>query len=866
MTKRNLFYGIMLYLGMITAMSSMADAGGGGVGSGGNRPLAEEIIPVILNVRGVGRTEIDIIYRDGKAYLPVVQMFSFLKIKAEFVPEQSIVKGFFLHPDSEFVIDGTKGTVKLGKHYTSFGASDYFITDKDIFLLSTLFQPIFGLNFVYNPRKVSVSLSTTIRLPVLTIRERERRRTRLALTKIPTPSLRQDQQRLIIGAGRLDWRLNSTLAKGTTPKGSYFARLGGQLLFGDAQIQVLQQPRKSFDKEMMHGFLRYAFLNNSLVRQVILGDVVTPGLFPLVVLGGEITNRPAPRRLFFATEPLATNIGTQQDVDVYTGAGLHSFGRSAEDGSFYTEVPLLYGVNGINVNSYDAWGQERTAQFRVIVPPNILPPGEIQYSVMGGKLRNVNYQRYGAASLGWGVNSRFTIESRIEYYDISSFTRKAFTTFNAVARITHELIGEASVTPYAISTGKLSLTLPSLVGGSLTYTRYGRNYLFNPTQAVDETEIAVALPFSLDGGFMSVRGIGRQTMFRTARERAVQLGTSVQLYSIQPTLTTTYSQYEAGGVYNDLIKRWTTTATLDARLRGNFILRLLGQYNHSFKQFEFASAQFSKTFTNQIFFQLFVERTFIVQSSVIGVRVSYYFPFARLQAVAAKPTDGLYYRQSVSGSTLFSSSTGDIYFQNYPNRVGLGALVVQPFLDLNNNGQKDEGENSISRMRIRAATQTTLKRLQRLNEEQMGTLSALPYQSYTLFLEQQRLENPLWITPFTAIEVVTEPNRVRKVNFPVVVGGIVRGVVQRQINQIQQPVENIVVRIKNVTTGYEKAVRTFATGEYEFVAVPPGSYAVFIDESSIQQFGLRPEPSSRNVEVLAKSEGDFIDNVDFILQ
>jgi len=104
------------------------------------------------------------------------------------------------------------------------------------------------------------------------------------------------------------------------------------------------------------------------------------------------------------------------------------------------------------------------------------------------------------------------------------------------------------------------------------------------------------------------------------------------------------------------------------------------------------------------------------------------------------------------------------------------------------------------------------------------------------------------------------------VNFPVVVGGIVRGVVQRQINQIQQPVENIVVRIKNVTTGYEKAVRTFATGEYEFVAVPPGSYSVFIDESSIQQFGLRPEPSSRNVEVLAKSEGDFIDNVDFILQ
>lgn len=864
MLRRNFFWSIMLFFSVMTIMTEVANAGGG-VGSGGNRPLAEEIIPVILTVRGVGRTEIDIIYRDGKAYLPVVQMFSFLKIKAEFLPEQSVVKGFFLHPDSEYVVDGTKGVVQLGKRSITFGANEYFITDKDIFLLAPFYQTIFGLNFVYNPRKVSVSLSTALRLPVLTLRERERRRTRLSLTAIPEPTMREEQRRLIAGAGRLDWRFNSTVAKGATPKGSYFARFGGQLLFGDAQVQVMQQPRKSFDVEQVHGFLRYAFLNNSYLRQIIFGDVITPGVIPLDVLGAEVTNRPAARRLIFAREPLSATVGPQRDVDVYTGAGLQAFGRSFEDGSFNTEIPLMYGVNGVSVNSYDSWGDEQTSLYRVIVPPNILPPGEIQYSVIGGKIRKMNYERYGSASLGWGINTRFTAEARVEYYDISAFTRKFYTTLSAVARITDGLIGEASVTPYANSTGKLSLTLPSLVGGSVTYTRFGRNYFFNPIRAIDETEVTVSLPFTLDGAFMSVRGIARQTLYQSAKERAFQLGASIQFYSIQPSITTTYSQYQPTGFTTELIKRWTTTASLDARLRGNFILRVLGQYNHSFRQFEFATAQFSKTFTNQLFFQLFLERTFIVQASIIGLRLSYYLPFARLQGTVAKTTDIYYYRQYVSGTTLFSSSTGDIYFQNYPNRVGFGALVVQPFLDLNNNGQKDEGENSISQLRIRAATQTTLKRLQRLKEGQVGTLTALPYQTYTLFLEQQKLENPLWITPFTAMELVTEPNLLRKVNFPIVVGGIVRGVVQRSVNQNLEPVENVSVRLRNMTTGYEKTVRTYATGEYEFVGVPPGSYTVFVDESSLQQLGLRPDPPRRDIEILSKSEGDLVEYVDFTL-
>jgi hypothetical protein len=855
----------MLYLSFIVVTVNKTNASGGGGGGGGIRPLAEEIIPVELRVRGVGKTEIDIIYRDRKAYLPLVQMFSFIKIKIEYKPEQTLVTGYFLHPDSVLIVDGAKGTITIGERTVPFGYADYFVTEKDIFLLESVYHSIFGLDFTYNPKKVYVKLTTKLRLPAIVINERERRlqRQRMAI-QVPEASVTLGRKRLLAGLGRADWRFSSNVVRGRKPAGSYYTRLGGQLLMGDFQIQSRQTTASTFDKEKIRGFQRYTFLDNPYLQQVILGDIAVTGISPLGVQGIELTNRPAARRILFTREQFYMSTGVSRDIDIYTGTGFQLAGRSSAEGLFSTDLQLLYGFNSVNVFSVDEWGQETSQLYRIVVPQTILPEGTAQYSLIAGKIRGLSYHGYSNASLGYGVNSNFTVQGSIEYYNVPHFTRKVFPVLSAVSRLSQGLIGEAIVAPYANSQAKLSLTLPTLAGGSITYSRYGRNDFFNPQRIKDEIELSVSLPFSVRGSYLSFGSSARQTNFQLARERSLFAALSGQLYNIQPGISTVYTELTASG--NAVVyKRWHTSPSFSARMPANFIFRLFAQYDHLERAINSVGLTFGRNFENKFYFQFYLDRVFNVPSSTIGFRLAYYFPFGRIQGVVS-PSPPFSYRQTVSGSTLFSSTTGDIYFQNYPNRVGYGAFVVEPFLDIDNNGTLDEGDVPVTQFRMRATTQSTFKRLTKLNGEQFGTLSALPYQNYTIFIEPQKLDNPLWVMPYLSWDIVSEPNQVRTISLPIVVGGIVRGVVQKQEGSGAMPISNVVLHIKNIITGFEKTTETFVSGEYEFIGIPPGKYIIYIDDASLRSLGLRSEPQSQEVEIQSKTEGDFIENVDFVLQ
>jgi hypothetical protein len=855
---------LLVLLVMSGAMGSAPPAARAG---GGSRPTPEELIPVELNVRSVGRGEIEIVYRGKKAFLPVIQMFTFLRIKCELISDQSLVQGFYLMPDTTYAVDGVNGTIRVGNRTEMLHSDEFIVTEREMYLTPDMFRSAFGLNFIYNPRRIAVTLNPTQRLPAFVERERQRNRNRL-LTQRTAPKVEyiMGQDRLLAGAGRLDWRLSSYFNTGIRPTGSYFFRYGGQVLYGDLQLQLSQQVRRDFNIENLRGRQRYAFLGDYPVRQIILGDVIAGSQIPVDVLGIEVTNRPAPKRLLFTKDLFSEYVGPDRTVDAYVGAGIQSFGRTPQDGVYNFEFPLAYGVNGGGVLSYDFWGEEQAIRYRIVVPQEMLPPGDFEYSVITGKLRSFSYKYYGGGSASWGVSSFLTLRSSMEYYDIGSFYRRFYPTIGLTTRLTNSLIGQASVTPFANSRAQLSLILPSAIAASLSYTRFGNNAFFNSRQAINELEAFVTLPFSIRNAYFTFRTTGRQTIYRLARERALQAGFSASFLTFQPGIYTTYSHYDPYSTIRGGFDRWITTVNFDARLRADFILRTLLQFDHKSGKFQFFDAEFGRNFQNVLHFQLFYERNFVISNSIIGVRFSYYFPFARYQAVATKPSEGYTFRQTVSGSMLFSSRTGDLFLQNFPYRVGFGALVVNPYLDLNGNNLRDAEEEIIPSVRINAMTETFSKRLGPLGGGRVGTLAALPYQTYSVYIDRQRLENPLWIPSYNAISVVTEPNYVRSLDFPIVVGGSIRGFVEREIGTGRQPLENITLRLVSITDGTEKSVTTFSSGEYEFVAVRPGKYRLSLVEGELRSRDLRIDIAAREVEIKASADGDIINDFNFVLK
>jgi hypothetical protein len=61
-------------------------------------------------------------------------------------------------------------------------------------------------------------------------------------------------------------------------------------------------------------------------------------------------------------------------------------------------------------------------------------------------------------------------------------------------------------------------------------------------------------------------------------------------------------------------------------------------------------------------------------------------------------------------------------------------------------------------------------------------------------------------------------------------------------------------------------LKTFSTGEFEFLAVPPGSYAVILDPTDLRTIGIRTQVPERDIVVGVKPEGDQIEGINFELR
>ena len=64
---------------------------------------------------------------------------------------------------------------------------------------------------------------------------------------------------------------------------------------------------------------------------------------------------------------------------------------------------------------------------------------------------------------------------------------------------------------------------------------------------------------------------------------------------------------------------------------------------------------------------------------------------------------------------------------------------------------------------------------------------------------------------------------------------------------------------------FVKTASTFSTGEFEFLAIPPGSYVLSLDASQISGLAFASKPEKREIEIVMKPDGDIINDLNFTL-
>jgi hypothetical protein len=218
--------------------------------------------------------------------------------------------------------------------------------------------------------------------------------------------------------------------------------------------------------------------------------------------------------------------------------------------------------------------------------------------------------------------------------------------------------------------------------------------------------------------------------------------------------------------------------------------------------------------------------------------------------------------QMQRGSIRWDRAAGKIRFDRR-NGIGYGSAVVRPFLDLNNDGVPNEGEEFLPGLKAKLVG-TGGRPVPRGDLYYYENLR--PYDSYTISIDPTSLDNPMLKPAFENYRVSVNPNVVTSVDVPVVMAADLSGVVERET-----PGGNIGVggmRLKLLNVGKDVAIDivSFSSGQFYYLGLIPGHYRAYLDPEQLDRYGYIAEPPSLEFDVLPSESGSSVENINFVLK
>jgi hypothetical protein len=205
-------------------------------------------ISVFLKVSRVGGGEIDAVIMGEKLYLPVTDLFDFLKIRNVPDPELKSVSGFFIDPQATYNISRIdKKITYQGKTY-DLKPEDIIHTENNLFLLSSYFGKVFGLDCIFDFRSLSVVVDSKLELPLIReMRQDEMRKNLKRLkgeTKADTTIGRTHPG---FKFGMADWSINSSQEIRGESSAQMNLALGAMVAGGEATTSIYYNTNSAFN-------------------------------------------------------------------------------------------------------------------------------------------------------------------------------------------------------------------------------------------------------------------------------------------------------------------------------------------------------------------------------------------------------------------------------------------------------------------------------------------------------------------------------------------------------------------------------------------------------------------------------------------
>ena len=657
----------------------------------------------------------------------------------------------------------------------------------------------------------------------------------------------------------------SFLAPSSDPLGasSYAVQGGADLLGGSLELGASSLGRADAGQVRLDASWLGVWRDNTLLKQLRLGDGLSTGPRARSMRGISLTNAPFVRPSIIGRQPYSGHLPAGWEIEAYRGGELIAFDSAGAGGAYAVDLPVLYGENPVQFVAYGPFGERRVFGRTYRVSSALLPAHRFEYAASGGECRFVACSATANLDLRYGLSRQWTLQAGAD-----RFWR------DTLADLFH---------PYGSITGGLSNALTAQVEGvahgfvrsALAYepsldTRITGEYTRFDTGTLSPL---ITLPgrralWTLSAFYRPVREKDFFYIEGTA-ERAVTIGVTVDRARLGlslpagPLRLVPYGRLEReaspGGA--PLTRGFVGLgATLLPRQSWG---RLLGQMfmrgaleTEGTSAVTLAALTMARPVTPQVRLEVGVNWTRGFAGPAFTLTLSSYTrsfrSFTTASAQSGVPSE---VSQLVQGSVLYNRSRGALQLAPGPSlqRAGIAGRV---FLDENGNGRLDPGEQGLPRVRIQAGSSTATSG----PAGEYRLWDVVPFEPVVLAPDSLSFESPLWVAGRLAVTVAPGPNRYTVVDIPLVMGSVVEGRVVRRFGDSLQGVAGATLTLRD-QAGQERSVATFSDGSFYLLGVRPGEYILTVDARVLDLLRMDAEPRRFNV----TTAGTGPDSIDLLL-
>ena len=815
-------------------------------------------VPVFFNIQRIGTTEMPALIYNETAFLPVIDLFDFLKINI-ISRDLNSISGTFIQPSAEFLIDQPNNRITyMGKTY-DLKPNSFIKTANNVYLRSEYFGEIFGLNCVFNFRNLSVVLSTDLELPVLREMRQEQMRNNINKLKgIFKVDTLVGRKRPLFYFGMADYAFATSGGNQDTPRDTRASiGLGGIIAGGETNIILNYRNNYPFSNRQQYYLWRYVDNSQSLVKQYLVGTIRGQSISSIYapIVGVQVTNTPTTYRRSFGNYVLSNYTEPNWTVELYVNGVLINYVKADASGFYTFNVPLVYGNTNIKLRLYGPFGEERSTEQNINIPFNFLPKNEFEYTASGGIVEDGHDTRFARFSGNYGLGRHITVGAGFEY--LSSVTSGSKIPFvNTSFRLLPNLMISGEYDYNVRTRSVLSYNLPS----GLQFEIYNNWYKKGQT-AINNTFLQdhkAILSFPIRGS--------RYSAYTRLSIQQIEL----------PNLKYQTAEWMLTSVVGNLSGSANTFAlfipgndayiysiySLGLRTFKNLLITQRLQYEYTNNMVIGIKTELEKRIFVNGYVNLSYERNYVSDISNVEFGLRYDFSFAQVKTTVRKTNDIYRTVQSVNGSIIHDGNSGLTEFNNYTG-IGKGAVLLIPFLDLNGNNKRDRGEPKAEGLKV-IANGGRIKR--NTKDKTILIMDLEAYATYNIELDPTSFEHVGWKLLKKNYAIVIDPNYVKNIEVPVAVFGEVAGQVIKIVDGNEKGLGGILISIYNDKSVKIAETTSEADGYFSYLGLLPGKYTAKIDTERLTELELSVDKTSFDFIIKKNTEGSFVDGFKFTVK